>query len=184
MASKDKTQESTNGSSTGTAVQVRPSEGVRRWDPFDMFDDLEQQMSQFWNTLWPRSSRSFFRPADRFTQDMRTMTWAPTMDVYEQGGNLVVKADLPGVKKDDINIELDRDSLVLRGQRQSENEVREDNYYRLERSAGSFYRRLPLPEGIKADQIKASFNEGVLEVRLPKPEQEQPQRQKIPITTS
>jgi len=183
MAEKDKTRESTNGNNASTAVQVRPSQGVRRWDPFDMFDDLEQQMAQFWNTLWPRSSRPFLRSADRSTQDMRAMTWTPTMDVYEQDGTLVVKADLPGVKKDDINVELDRDSLILRGQRQSENEVREDNYYRLERSAGSFYRRLPLPDGVKPDQIKASFNEGVLEVRLPKPEQEQPQRQKIPITS-
>jgi HSP20 family protein len=83
-----------------------------------------------------------------------------------------------------LDIEIDQDSLVIKGHRQSENEVRDEHYYRLERSAGSFYRRLPLPEGVKPDQVKAKFNDGVLEVRLPKPEQEQPQRQRIPITTS
>ncbi len=170
----------TKGGNSGTALQTRPTQAMRRWDPFDMFDELEQQMAQLWNQFWP----SQFRPMRHSMQPMQTMTWAPTMDVFEQGNNLVVKADLPGVKKEDVDIELDQNGLVIKGQRRSENEVREENYYRLERSAGSFYRRLPLPEGVKPDQIKASFKDGVLEIRLPKPEQDQPPRKKIPITTS
>jgi len=184
MADQNQTQGNTSRSSTSTAMQTRPTQEVRRWDPLDLFDDMERQFSQIWNSMWPWPSRSFGRSAAPSTQQMRNAAWAPTMDIYEQDGDLVVKADLPGVKKEDIDIELDQDALILKGQRQSENEVREENYYRVERSTGTFYRRLPLPGNVSPDQVKANFNDGVLEVRLPKPEQEQSQRKKIPITTA
>jgi HSP20 family protein len=177
-------QGNANQSNTSTSVQTRPTQEVRRWDPLDLFDDMERQFSQIWNSMWPWPTRSFNRPTGRSTSQMQNAAWAPTMDIYEQDGNLVVKADLPGVKKEDIDIEVDQDALIIKGQRQSENQVRDENYYRVERSTGTFYRRLPLPNNVSPDQIKANFNDGVLEVRLPKPEQEQSQRKKIPISTT
>jgi HSP20 family protein len=86
------------------------------------------------------------------------------------------------VKKEDIEITLDQGDLVIRGERKAEHEVKEEQHYRMECSYGSFYRRIPLPSGVKADQIKATYNDGVLEVRIPTPAQEQPQEQKIPVT--
>ena len=108
-------------------------------------------------------------------------TWMPSVDVYEKDGNVVVKAELPGMKKEDIDITLDQGDLVIRGERKAESEVKEQDYYRLERCYGSFYRRIPLPFEVKPDQITASYTDGVLEVRIPKPPQEQPQPQKIPL---
>jgi HSP20 family protein len=105
----------------------------------------------------------------------------PSTDVYEKDGNLVVKAELPGMKKEDIEVTLDQGDLVIRGERKAESEVTEEDYYRLERSYGSFYRRLPLGFHVTAEQIAASYHDGVLEVRIPKPKQEQPQAKKIPV---
>jgi len=180
----NQTQGNTNQSNTNTAVQTRPTQEIGRWDPLDLFDDMERQFSRIWNSMWPWPTQAFGRPAGRSTSQTRNAGWMPTMDIYEQDGNLVVKADLPGVKKEDIDIELDQNALIIKGQRQDENEVREENYYRVERSTGTFYRRLPLPNNVSPDQIKANFHDGVLEVRLPKPEQEQQRGKKIPISTT
>jgi HSP20 family protein len=174
----------TDGNRGNTAVQTRPSRAMTSWDPFDIFDELEQRMAQAWNQFRP-----WFMPMQgQMTQDTgsttRGISWLPSMDVFEQDGKLTVKVDLPGVKQDDVSVEIDQGSLVIKGKRQSEQEVRRENYYRMERSSGSFYRRLPLPEGIKPDDIKASFKDGVLEVQLPKPTEKEPSRQQIPITTS
>jgi HSP20 family protein len=108
-------------------------------------------------------------------------TWAPRADVYEQNGNLVVKAELPGVDKNDVDVAVEGGDLVIRGERREEHEIKEEDYYRMERSVGSFYRRLPLPEGIKADQVAASFADGVLEVRVPKPATVETKATKIAI---
>jgi HSP20 family protein len=94
------------------------------------------------------------------------------MDVYEQAGALVVKAELPGVKKEEIEITLEEGDLVLRGEHQAETEVKEEAFYRMERSYGSFYRRLPLAGDVKPEQITATLTDGVLEVRIPKPAEE------------
>jgi HSP20 family protein len=107
--------------------------------------------------------------------------WTPSVDVYERDNTLVVKAEVPGLKKEDIEVALDQGDLVIRGERKAESEVKEENYYRIERNYGSFYRRIPLPFEVQADQVSASYNDGVLEVRIPKPAQEQAQPQRIPL---
>jgi HSP20 family protein len=107
--------------------------------------------------------------------------WRPTVDVYEQDNQIVVTADLPGVKKEDLNVELDQGSLLIRGERHAEQQERQDRHYRTERSSGSFYRRLPLPDGVNADQIQARYSDGILEVRVPRPAETQAQGWKIPI---
>jgi HSP20 family protein len=106
----------------------------------------------------------------------------PRVDVFEQGNDIVVRAEMPGMKKDDISVDLDQGDLVIRGELKEESEVNEEDYYRMERSYGSFYRRIPLPDGVNEDQIKASYNNGVLEVRVPKPsDQQSTTGTKIPI---
>ena len=95
------------------------------------------------------------------------------MDLAETEDEFVLKADLPGLSEDDVSIELEDNVLTVSGERKGEHEERKDGYYRVERSYGRFSRSLTLPEGVDADAVKASFDHGVLEVHIPKPEAKQ-----------
>jgi HSP20 family protein len=134
----------------------------RRWDPFDLLSQMQTELDRFWGGRWP-AIRPPRRPAE-FAD-----AWTPRADVYEQNDSIVVKAELPGVKKEDIGVAIEDGDLVVRGERKSEEKVEEKDYYRMERSYGSFYRRLPLPESVTAEQITAKFADGVLEITVPKP---------------
>jgi HSP20 family protein len=106
----------------------------------------------------------------------------PRADVFEREGKLIVKAELPGVTKDDIDLAVEDGDLVLRAERKEEREVKDENWHRMERSYGSLYRRLPLPEGVQTDQITAALSDGVLEITVPKPLAKEAQSQKIAIS--
>jgi HSP20 family protein len=93
--------------------------------------------------------------------------WAPEIEIFERDGELVVRADLPGLKKEDVKVELTDEGLTIEGERRSEHEENGEGYYRSERNYGNFYRRLPLPEGANADDATAKFHDGVLEVTMP-----------------
>jgi HSP20 family protein len=152
---------------------------IRRRDPFEMLEALQDEMARFWSQGWPFGSLAFPRRMGQLFQppDM----WTPRVDVFEQDGDLVVKAELPGAKKEEIEVTLDRSDLVIRGERKAESEVKEESYYRMERSYGSFYRRLPLGFEAAAEHIKATFADGVLEIRVPKPAETPPEAKKITI---
>ena len=134
----------------------------RRWDPFDLLTPLQAEFDRFWGSGWPT-----FRPLHRLTEFPET--WAPRADVYALNGTLVVKAELPGVKKEDISIAVEEGDLVIRGERKTEEKIEEKEYLHTERFLGTFYRRLPLPEGVMPEKIEATFTDGVLEVKVPKP---------------
>lgn len=106
--------------------------------------------------------------------------WSPAIDVSEREGKLMVHADLPGMNKEDVKIEVTGDGLILRGERKREHEESGRGFHRSERSYGSFYRYIPLPEGAQIEEARAQFNNGVLEVSVPVP-QEQSRRREIPI---
>src|SRR6266480_5203152 len=105
--------------------------------------------------------------------------WVPAMDVVESDDHFLLKADLPGLAEDDVNIEIRDNTLTISGERKSEYERKERGWYRVERSAGGFSRSLSLPEGVDADGVTAHFENGVLEVRIPKPEERKPRRVQI-----
>ncbi|HWC85921.1 MAG TPA: Hsp20/alpha crystallin family protein, partial [Solirubrobacteraceae bacterium] len=107
--------------------------------------------------------------------------WIPAMDLVETDSDFVLRADLPGVNESDVNIELEDRVLTISGERKAEHEERKEGYYRVERSSGSFTRTLTLPEGVDPGAIKASFEKGVLEVRIPKPEEKKPHRVSISV---
>jgi HSP20 family protein len=107
--------------------------------------------------------------------------WSPQVEVRESGNNLVVRADLPGLSRDDVDVEVDDDALIIRGERRNDWENEDEGYYRSERSYGSFYRAIPLPEGVDPNACKATFKDGVLEVTLPKPEESPSRGRKIPV---
>jgi len=128
-------------------------------------------------------STEFNRLFDTLFQPVNSsQRWAPAMDLVEADDHFVLKADLPGLGDDDVNIEVQDGTLTISGERKSETEKREKGWYRVERSFGRFSRSLSLPEGVDADKIEASFDKGVLEVRIPKPEERKPRR--IEIGTS
>ena len=105
--------------------------------------------------------------------------WVPPMDLVESDDHFLLKADLPGLAEDDVNIEIRDNTLTISGERKSEYERKERGWYRVERSTGAFSRSLSLPEGVDADGVTAQFEKGVLEVRIPKPEQRKPRRVQI-----
>ncbi len=110
------------------------------------------------------------------------LDWFPRLDMYEKNGNLLIEVELPGMKKEDIQVLVDNGDLVVQGDRKTESEVKEEDCYRLERSAGRFYRRIALPFEPKVEKIDVNFKEGVLEIRIPKPpEVKEPEPKKIPI---
>ena len=131
----------------------------------------------------------FTREIDRvfdafFGQTDQARRWVPPMDLVEAEDHFVLKADLPGLAEGDVSIEVQDGTLTISGERQAEHESRERGWYRIERSFGSFSRSLTLPERVDPDGISASFDRGVLEVRIPKPEQHKPRRVEIKAGSS
>jgi HSP20 family protein len=107
--------------------------------------------------------------------------WSPQVEVFERDDELVLRADLPGLTRDDVNVEIANDGITIEGERKNEHDERGEGYFRSERSYGRFYRRVPMPEGAKAEDATASFSNGVLEITLPvaKREERKPRRLEI-----
>jgi HSP20 family protein len=112
----------------------------------------------------------FFR-IGRMADDSNLGMWNPAVDLYEKDDHFMIKAELPGVDKNDIKIDLKDRLLTLSGERTYDNEVKEENYYRRERSYGKFQRAFTLPTDVDSDKIRADFKDGVLEIEVPKPEE-------------
>jgi HSP20 family protein len=121
-------------------------------------------------------STEFNRLVNTLFDDSRSQRWVPAMDLVEADDHFLLRADLPGLGEDDVAIEIRDNTLTISGERQAEHEQRERGWYRLERQTGSFSRSLSLPEGVDPDAVAASFDKGVLEVHIPKPEQRKPRR--------
>ena len=128
-----------------------------------------------------RLINSLFDSATTPASGVSTRRWLPATDLIESETHYVLRADLPGVAEDDISVELDHDVLTISGERKAEKQDRNAGYYRVERATGSFRRSLRLPEGVDAEAITASFDRGVLEVSVPKPEQPKPRKVQISL---
>jgi HSP20 family protein len=140
---------------------------IVRWDPGREVDSLQSEMNRLFDTFFGG------RPANGVRR------WVPPMDLVETEDHLVLKADLPGLDSDDVNIEVKDGVLTVSGERKTEHEERADGFYRVERAFGGFSRSMSLPQQVDAEQISASFDKGVLEVRIPKPEERKPHRVQI-----
>jgi HSP20 family protein len=137
-----------------------------RWEPIIGLNSIQNEMNRLFDAFFDRSRQS--RGAEMGRQ------WIPAMDLVETAEHYVVRADLPGLSEGDVNIQLEDSVLTISGERKAEHEHGEEGYYRLERAFGAFFRSLALPEGIDPDTVQAHFDRGVLEVRIPKPEQKTP----------
>ena len=145
-----------------------------RWEPVRELNTIQSEMNRLFNTF-------FDSPTPGGNGGATLRRWIPAMDVTETDEEYVLRADLPGMSESDVNVELDRNVLTISGERKSEHEHRSKGVYRVERASGSFSRSLTLPEGVEADSIQASFDSGVLEVRIPKPEQPKPRKVQISV---
>jgi len=126
-------------------------------------------------------TREIDRVFDAFfgQNEQQARRWVPPVDLVEAEDHFVLKADLPGLSEEDVSIEVQDGSLTISGERKAEHEEHARGWYRIERAFGSFNRSLTLPDGVDPDRIQASFSHGVLEVRIPKPEQRKPRRIEI-----
>jgi HSP20 family protein len=156
-----------------------PSLFGSRGSPFDMFRRLDEDMDRLFQQVWG-GGRSLMRGRGAEAQSM----WMPQVEVREEGGKLHVCADLPGLRKEDVKLSLEGDQLVLQGERQSSREEGKpgSDFYHSERSYGSFYRSIPLPEGVDPQTAKADFKDGVLDVTFDAPRRQQQQSRQIDIS--
>jgi len=143
-----------------------------RWEPAREISSLQQEMNRLFSTFFDAPGTSAGTAPRR---------WVPAMDLVETDDHFVLRADLPGVSEADVDLSLEENVLTLKGERKVEHEAKGEGFYRLERAAGTFSRSLTLPEGVDGDAIAATFDKGVLEVRIPKPEQKKPRRLQITV---
>lgn len=142
------------------------------YSPFALMRRFNEEMDRLFQDFgFGRgfSGPSFGREMSTFGEQGQSL-WSPQIEMFERGDELVVRADLPGMKRGDIQIDIADNALVIRGERRSERENEEEGYYRTERSYGTFYRALPLPEGVNTENAEASFRDGVLEITMAAPE--------------
>lgn len=143
-----------------------------RWDPARELDTLQSDVNRLFDSFFGRRGE-----AGGAAQARRR--WVPAMDLVETGDSLVLRADLPGLGRDDVEVEVKDGVLTVSGERRAEHEDKREGYHRGERSFGQFSRSLELPKGVDPESVSAEFENGVLEVRIPKPAERQPTRVEI-----
>jgi HSP20 family protein len=149
-----------------------------RWEPVRELNTIQNEMNRLFNTFFESPSPS----GQSSGQGLRR--WIPAMDLVETEDAFVLRADLPGLSEGDVNLELEDSVLTISGERKAEHEERKEGYYRVERASGTFSRSLTLPEGVDPEAVSAHFDKGVLEVRIPKPEQRKPRKVAISVGQS
>jgi HSP20 family protein len=151
------------------AIQVRqPSRIMNPWRS-DFWEDMERRNEDLFGRPLVPMARHY--PVDRW--------WIPEVDVYEKDGMFVLKTDLPGMKGMDVDIFVEDGVLTIKGEREAESEVKEGDYYQCERTYGNFSRSINLPSNVDAGKIEASFEDGVLEIHLPKTPEAKPKKVKV-----
>ena len=145
---------------------------VVRWDAFRDLNILQDRM----NRLFDNAGRGW-----KSDEPSATTTWSPSVDIFETEGEIVVKAELPGMERKDITLNLENNVLTLKGERRFEKETKEENYHRIERSYGSFLRSFTLPDAADGSKVSADFKDGVLTVHLPKGEKARPKAVEVKV---
>src|SRR6266516_2168344 len=128
-----------------------------KFDPFREFNPWNERMANFFGKGWETP--------------VSTTAWNPSVDIFENDNDVVIKAELPGMNAKDIEVKLENNILVLKGERRFEKEAKEENYYRIEREYGSFSRAFSLPAAVNGDKVTAEYKDGVLTIVLPKKEE-------------
>jgi HSP20 family protein len=194
---ESKSQRTSTRQEGGSQVAVRErggtgSRALAREDPFSaspfalmrrMAEDMDRMFESFGFGRGRFAPRLWSDMPERFGEP-ELAVWAPEIEVFDREGEFVVRADLPGLKKEDVRVEVTENALILEGERRKEHEERREGFYRSERSYGRFSRAVPLPEGVDTEKVEAEFKDGVLEVRLPAPKRQSQQRRQIEIRSA
>ena len=143
---------------------------ISKWDPFRDLSMLQDRM----NRLFDDTGRGW-RPEEAAA----TTAWSPAVDIYETENEIMVQAELPGVERKDIVLNLENNVLTLKGERRFEKETRQENYHRIERSYGAFSRAFSIPAIVDDEKIRADYKDGILKIALPKKDQVKPKQIKI-----
>ena len=149
----------------------RPGSWLSPGNPFRELEDLSRRMEDFIRPLLPSLKR----------EPVEGKMWSPAIEMYEEKDKFIIKAELPGMKKEDIDVSLADNTLTLKGERKAEKETKESNYYCCERYYGSFYRQVTLPSNADLKKIDAAYKDGVLEIKLPKTEETKEQKIDIKV---
>jgi len=147
--------------------------GSRAAGPFALMRRISDEMDRIFESFGVGAPFSPQFGSALFDSSALRSLWAPHIEVRERDGKFVIQADLPGVRKEDVNVQIEPDAVTLHGERKQETTVDERGYYHTERSYGNFHRVIPLPEGVDTEQAKATFKDGVLQIELPVPQQRQ-----------
>jgi HSP20 family protein len=152
---------------------------IVRWEPLRELNVLQTEMNRLFGGFFDQQAGQAAGGGDQLPR----RHWIPAMDLVETDGAFILRADLPGLRRDDVKIELEENVLTISGERSAHHDERvAQGYHRIERATGAFARSLTLPPGVDADRIEATFEHGVLEVRIPTPEQPRPRRVTINAT--
>jgi len=150
---------------------------IVRWEPFRDLVTIQDRM----NRIFDEAFRGVSRPSAEEDWALGG-TWAPAVDIYEHEGNLVLKAELPGIDSKDVDVRVENNVLTLRGERKFDEEVKRESCHRVERAYGTFSRSFTLPNVVDTQNIKAEFKDGVLRVTMPKREEAKPKQIQVQIT--
>lgn len=143
---------------------------IIRWTPFRDLVTVREKMNDIFEEAFTSRGEE---------KDMVASTWTPSVDIYENENELVLSAEAPGIEDKDIEIKIENNTLSIQGERKIEKETKEENYHRIERSYGSFYRSFTLPTNINQDNIKAEYDNGVLRISMPKKPELKPKKVKV-----
>ena len=146
-----------------------------RWEPATELNTIQNEMNRLFN--------NFFEHPATGRDSAPHRRWMPPMDLVETADHYVLRADLPGLSDEDVNVQLEDNVLTISGERTATHDHDAQGYYRIERGFGNFTRSLTLPDGVDPDGVQAHFDRGVLEVRIPKPEQKKPRTVQIAVGT-
>ena len=160
-------------------AKEKETKAVTPWRPFMDLTRWERDMDRMMEGFFDRRMRPWW--PERWPRPEPMETAAPAVDLYEEKDEIVVKAELPGMEKNDVEVNLSDHHLTIKGEKKKEEEVKEENYYRSERSYGSFLRSLELPANVRVDKVTANFKNGILEVRLPKTEEAKAKEIKVKV---
>lgn len=160
-------------------AKEKETRSVTPWRPFVGLTGWERDMDRMLEDFFGRRVRPWW--PERWFRAEEMEVKPPIVDVFEEKDDIVVKAELPGMEKDNIEVNLTDHNLTIKGEKKKEEEVKEENYYRAERSYGSFVRTLALPKDVRADKVTASFKNGILEVRMPKTEEAKAKEIKVKV---
>jgi HSP20 family protein len=177
--------EAPEGKQPVTEIERRPTTAPSPWaeHPFAFMRRFAEEMDRLFDDFGLRMPRLVGRGRELLRREAGLIPaeWSPRIDVKEQDGKLVVRADLPGLSKDDVKVEVTDDQLTVRGERKQEKKEEREGYSYSECSYGSFYRAIPLPEGVDAAKATAEFHNGVLEVAMPAPRTKAPQARRLDV---